>query len=887
MKKTTIIASAVALALGVSACSEQKSLEQLLASANEHSAKRDFGSAVIELKNAVIIAPKSAQARLALGLAYLEQGNYIFAEKELEKAQQLGVDPSTIAPALAQVKARLAKAEAVYQLVESSSDLNDEDYIIVLVYAGITALAENDSEKAQDYISQAIAINETSIYSKVGKAYLARLSENYAQGLKYIEDLLDESPNVAEAQLLKAHLLFALEDYELAATSFANYLEMHPMDYRVYYFEVDSLIKAQLFERAEAITDNLLSKFKKAPLALHYKAQLQYQKGLYAEAKAIAEQAMLAGADSAVTKLIAGASAYRLKDYEQAYNHLKPIERFLPNSHPIKKILAVIKLQLGYDAEAADSFIALEGLTNEDSNLLQSSTASFIAIGDFESAKKLIEKAEKVSPNNANLSAQKGFILLSQNDDEGIKSLERAIELDSSLTKVDLALGLQYLKANDISDATAVAERLIKEHEDVTAGYVLQGIIFSKTDMPQQAIASFNKALSIDSDDIPSLYNLALIKADLGDIDIAFEKFEQVLKLSPDHKGALKNYLTLAANSEQLLQTESFLKSINTENNLALNLALAQNLRLNEKTPEAIALLEKFATAADVNSQYWAVLGDSYLNERQFGKANNAFSKGLQLEPNNYFHLLRKIGALAAMENYGEALVHTRKAFELFPENDRVIILLAYYETKNKNTLELERIFAIAQQKQLNHHLLDYVAGHVAMSNKSFDKAVESFSSAYEKNMSDENAMQLARALKFNGQQQEAEKVLESYVIANPDKMKMRLLLAQLYDQNSLDKKIEQYLAINAINPDNIAILNNLAWNQYKIGQVADALTNIEKAYNLSSDNIAILETYGIILDANKQYEKAINILEQAISKGAKSESIKASLANAKRELQS
>ena len=885
MNRTTIIASAVALALGVSACSEQKSLEQLLASASEHSAKRDFGTAIIELKNAVRLAPKNAQARIALGIAYLEQGNYIFAEKELEKSQQLGIDQANVTPLLAQVKAKLGKADEVYQLVQASVDINDDDYIIVLTYAGIAALADNDIDKAQDYIGQAIAISETAAYSQVGKAYLAHSEQDFSQGLADIENLLQEAPSLSEALLLKAHLLFALEDYGQAAGLFTQYLTKHPMDYSVHYFEINSLIKAELYAQAEAITDKLLEKFKKAPLALHYKAQLQYQKGLYEEAKTSAEQAIQGGATSAVTKLIAGASAYQLKDYEQAYNHLKPVEGFLSNNHPVKKLLAVIRLQLGYSSEAAENFVALEGLSNADSGFLQASASSLIEIGDFESAQKLIEKAEKLDPDNAQLSAQKGVVLLSQNNDEGIRSLERAIELAPSLVNIDLALGLQYLKANDVNEAQKIADKLINEHSEIATGYLLQGLIFGKNNKLEQADEAFKKAIAVEPNNVASLFHLGLIKADSNKVDEALGYFEKVIILSPEHNGALVNLLKLSANSNQLVRTENFLTKNYDSNNLLLTLALAQNLRLNNKVPEAIELLENFSNKDIVNAQYWATLGDSYMQLKLFEESNIAFSNGLALDSSNYFLNIRKIGSLEVLSKYPEALLQTRKAISLFPKDERLIILLAFYEVKNENISKAKVAFDIAKQSQLEHHLLDFVAGTIALSNKSFSMAVGNFSSAYDKKASDENAIQLSRALKFNGQQKQAEKVLENYLVTNQKDYKVRILLAELYGNIDRDKKVAQYLAINEVSPNNVGILNNLAWNQYKLAQIDDALVNLEHAYTLSPTSLVVLESYGVVLFANKSYKQAVEILELAIVKGSKDEEVAQSLTKAKAAL--
>jgi len=882
MRKTTIIASAVALALGLSACSEQKTFEQLMASANEFSQKSDFSSAVVELKSAVRLSPQNAETRLLLGHAYLEQGDYIFAEKELEKSLALGMGLSNIAPVLAQVKAKLAKYDELQALVDKSTNLNDSQYIQVLVYAGVSALGHNEREKAQDYIGQAISISENDPYSQLGKAYLAKSADDYAQSLADIESLLIHKPGFSEAILLKGHLQFYLKDYAQAAKSFGNFITQHPLDYSINYFKINSLIKAELFEEAEVITDMLLDNFKLSPLALHYKSLLQYQHQNYKEAKTIAEQAIQSGSILPLTKLIAGISAYQLKDYEQAYNQLKLIEPLIPNSHPAQKIIAVVKLQLGYSSEAAENILSLEGLTNEDSAFLQTSAASFVELGDFDSAEKLIAKAEEVDPNNANVLAQRGLVLLSQNNaDDGIKSLERSIKLDPSLIDVELALGLQYLKAGDDGKAKSIASKLIAEHSDNASGYLLQGVIYTKENSIDKAIDAFNKALIISPNNIASLYNLGLIFNDKQDTKISMGYFEQVIKLASSHKGALSNYVVLAAKSKQLDHSAHFLKEMNASDNLVVTIALAQNLRLSGLTQEAVSLLESFNNKEAFDTVYWSLLGDLYFQLNNNNKASVAFNEGLKLKPQHYLLNLRSIGMFEVLKKYPEALAQTKSAYQYHPDNARLEILLAHFEAKNNNSDAAKNILSVIKEKKIEHPLVDSIFGDIALHEKNFEQAIESFSSAFEQKQTDENAIQLARSLKFNGQQQAAEKVLESFLTANSENVKIRFLLAELYDVENRQKKITQYQAIVNIAPKDVIALNNLAWNQFKVGNTESALKNIEIAYNLAPESVIILESYGVILEAASKYSEAIVILGEAIAKGSSDAQVQASLVKA------
>ena len=883
MNNMTIIASAVVLALGVNACSEQKSFEQSLASANEYSQKRQYQSAIVELKNAVRKSPKSAEARLALGKVYLTQGNFIFAEKELEKAVSLGISLSKSAPFIAKTKAKLSEFEDLQALVEKSTQLNDDEYIQVLVYAGMGALTHNKHGKAQDYFKQAISIKESSAYGQLSQAYLAQLNQDYSQSLVAVNKALAQIPNLSAAMLLKGQLQFSLKDYEQAANTFTKYIEQTPLDYPANYFKINSLIKAESFKEAEKLTNSLLKKFESDHLALHFKALLDYQKKNYKEATNNAEQAIQAGSSLPLTKIIAGVSAYHLKDYEQSYNYLKPIESLLPDDHLVHKIIAVVKFQLGYSSQAIESLVALEGLTTQDAAYLQSSASSLVDLGDFDNAQKLISKAKEVSPDNANILVQSGLVSIAQNNTEdAIQSLTKAIELDPTMLEAELALGVQYLKTGEENAAKNIAKKLMDDHQDNPSGFILQGIIYTKENSIDNAIEMFNKALLISPNNIAGLYNLGLLFKAQPDFKKAMHYFEQVINLAPSHKGALTNYVAIAANNKQLDQSAKFLKDVLNNDTIEITMALAQNLRLSGLNQEAISLLEGFPKKESAGSGYWSLLGDLYIQLQNIDQASRAYNEGLKTEPQDYVLNLRSIGMYEVLQNYPQALSQAKSAYGYYPDNARLEILLAYFELRNGNIDQAKKMLSIVKNKHIEHHLIDSVSGRMAVLTKDFEQAVESFSAAFEKKASEENVIQLSRALKFNGQQSEAEKILEAFIKNNTENVKVRYLLAELYTQKDIYKKIEQYQWIKNTFSENVSALNNLAWYQYKNNQINAASINAQKAYQLAPDNLAIIETYGVILAADGDFNQAIKVLNEAIEKGSNDPLVIESLEKAK-----
>ncbi|PKG81594.1 PEP-CTERM system TPR-repeat protein PrsT [Colwellia sp. 75C3] len=859
-----IITSAITLALSLSACSEQKTAEQLIASANLYSQQGKFSNAIIDYKNAVRLAPQSAEARLGLGQTYLNQGNYISAEKELDRAVELGISYAQAATLLAQVKTRLDKFEEVEQLVKLSEELNDNDYLTVLSYAGMAMLANGQVAKAQDYFSQAAAILPESAYSKLSQVYLIYIERDFAQGLPIINNLLTEQGTFSEASLLQGYLHFALTDYEQAIGSFTQYLASYPLDHNIRFFLADSQIKAGKYEQATVITDSLLKLFKDSPLALQFKAQLEYQNKNYSEARNYANKAIHQDEDAVIVRLISGVSSYHLNDIEQAYTHLRAIDKYLPNTHPVKKILNVAKLKLGYYAETAESLSELQELTPDDVNLLAATTANLISIGELDSALALIDKSKQL-PRNSKIPSTEAEVI--QQNEQRVDN--------------ELALAIEYLKQDENTKAQQIADELKSALESKYLGLLLQGIIYVKHNDQAKAAQNFEQVLLLKPENIASLFNLGLLKQKNNQHQAALAFYKRVLAISNVHLGTLKNLISLANNEKMVKDVIELLSAHEYQDSLKLTIALAQSLRINNKIAESIIVLEQISTEVKLTSSYYMVLGDSYLQKQDVMKSNIAYSQGLIIEPQSLLLNVRYIGTLSSLKKYPQALVQARKAYSYYKESDRISVLLTYLEAKNNNVIQAKEMLAKLKNKQVSHHLLDMVTGEIALYEKKYQEAVDAFSSAYELKADQINLISLARALKLSGQANEAEKLLEKFIEKHPENEQVRLLLVSLYSEKDHTKKIIQYLSLSKSSPGKALIFNNLAWFQYKAGQVKAALKNIEKAKKLQGDSLAIQESYGVILIANDEFTKGILALENALNRGSVSTEVKEKIAEA------
>ena len=303
---------------------------------------------------------------------------------------------------------------------------------------------------------------------------------------------------------------------------------------------------------------------------------------------------------------------------------------------------------------------------------------------------------------------------------------------------------------------------------------------------------------------------------------------------------------------------------------------------MDKQVTQAITTLVGIEKSVQLTANYFLLLGDSYVALEKYAEANTVFIEGLALEPKNYFLNVKYISVLEFLGDYKGALQQTRKLHQYYDSNIDITTSLIYFEAKNKNFKEAKRLLEKIKGQKNNNKLLDVIAGEVYQEEKDYPQAIEHFSAAYEEEPTELNLLNLARVLKFDKQNKQAERLLESYLDKHTNNSKIRFLLAELYSPADRKKKVVQYQALSITMPNNAIVLNNLAWNQFKLKQTAQALINIEKAYQLQPDNLAIQESYGVILIANNKLDQGITILEQAIVSGSTDPIAQESLTKAK-----
>lgn len=862
------------MVMGSYSCSESKTVEEYQAEAQKFLEQKDHKSAIIALKNANTVDTQNAALRFELGNTYLAQGNYASAEKEIEIAQRLGFSEELLLPKLAEIKFKLNKFEDVYQLAESSSTLPDESYIAILSYASISSLFESDRQQAQQYIDRASQISSASIYGQIGKAYLSRSEADVKQALINIEQLIAYAPDLPDTYLLKGHLLQSSKQYLAAAAAFEKYSKMRPKEVQVNFFIAQNYISAQEIKKAEPVVELLLKLAERHPLANQMKAQVEYDKKNYQIARDYAVKAYQQNSNFSLASILAGVSAYHIEEYEQAYQYLVKVKDKVPPGHLVKKLLIEIQLRLGYELEVLDSIDELVESGNADSALLTAASQELLKSGNTEAAQELLQTSIELSSGDSSQIANQGLMKIRLNElGTGIDMLEEALLLDPDSMKAEAGLALGYLTEKQFDKALVIAKKWQATSDKKIHGLLLEGEIAKRLDDKATAKDKYYEILTLDENNIPARYKLALYAHAENNIEQAYEYYRKVLSIKPNHMLAIVNFASLTVkNPEQKAKAIVFYQAniAKDNNDNYAKLGLAYIYKAQKNSSEEIKLYQEIVKSKNSIKGIEVLMGDAYLQLKNLPEATKAYQEYLAVTP---YHLAvgqRLLNVYEQARDFDKALALVNELRKGHKNNMGLLLFKVYYQSKvNQSISRVDLNTLKSSESHANHWLLNKILGNQAYLKKDFLAAVNEYQIAYDKAPNRMNVIDLSQSLALSDNKDKSISVLKGHV-AQYDDIAIEIMLAGAYLNNGQENQALKNYRDIAERHDNVIVLNNLAFLELQNQNITQALVYAKKALALAPKTPAVLDTYAQVLVADDQINQAMEYYTKAlmISKG-------------------
>jgi tetratricopeptide (TPR) repeat protein len=547
--------------------------------------QEEWDEAVKEYKKALEATPDDAGLHTALARTYFNQRNREEAIKTAEKAIELNRDTlgahklladiyvsmlqRSQASSQAMLEATLDKAIQAYEEIVRIEPRGAENYLFL---ANLYRIDEAP-DKAAALLKKLLGFEPASEDAVLGLVNLAVDSGNNAEATEILKEFLKSQPNSVRALEMLGDSLSTLGDTAGAADAFKRAVDLsNDSELKVKLAEA-LLADGRLDEAARAFEEILKEDQGSIPI-LRQLGQIYRRQMRYAEAREVLNRALTRSRNSIQVRFDLAMlerdegnfeSAIRifetlLKETEKvAYNQDEKASRALFYTH----IGLLNSLMTRYDLTIA-AFNNVRSLSDPSQryriDLMIADT--YRAARDLDSAQTRLQEALKDNPNRvevqmsyADLIANRGRV------EEGIQILEKlGAGKDPNLDLLSAMIGI-YERASRFAEAQKVLDSAAKSFSNNGHVHFLQGALYERQDLHNQAEQSFRKALEFDKNDPSTLNYLGYMMADRGvNLEEALAMIQKAVDADPTNGAFLDSLGWVYFKMEKLDLAERFLK---------------------------------------------------------------------------------------------------------------------------------------------------------------------------------------------------------------------------------------------------------------------------------------------------------------------------------------
>jgi len=841
----------------VTGCFDKKTPEAYLVKAEQSMKEKKFSHAIITLKTALKLEPRNIRIRSLLGKAYLNVGQSLNAQKEVEKAIELGGDESILIPLLVESLMFHGDYEGVINI---SHEVSAKTLEKVRIYQVLSYFYTSQLPEYPDVINY-LTDSESSKNQNLGKL----LESINARNHKIIKQLLHEMDNKEiepEVLFLLGKLHLQYQNYEKAEYFFKKYQNGRTSDLRINLFLAKSSLGQANYNEASSLADIVLKTIPSQPLANEVKAFSSYKTNEYEKAIFHANKSIQNGLASQVNHLVAGLSNFALNQFEAAYEHFKQIKKSISSTHPVHKVIVITEMKIGKLDEATTSILNMDSSTENYNKVLLSMGEHFLKLGDSKNAKEVLKKTSALNYIAPIDLAKIGLMKMSLGDITGLKDVEKVVQKEPGSIEYRLMLVSGYIYQGQLSKALIAVDKVINKTPNSTIGYNLAGSILVKLNRFKDAKKHFEKALIINPENILSFMFKALEAEKKSDYDVAYAHVEKVLEISPEYLDGILSLYRLSKQTNNVPNAIEKIKSIalrfdaNRELSLAYAAILIKENRIEQSSRYLLQLKEQNKVDVSID----LLLGDLYVKQGKWQKAKDLYSSVLKQDPSNGLTFNRLVALLDSMSQYNEALTFIRNLKKNSGNSDYLYIMQGYFLTQTKKYQEAIDVLNLVSSasKELPQFKGISALAEFGLSNENIK--INDIKIAYQETPSSYYSLAIAAYYVKYNQKDLAVSFLTKHVTEHERSYSELIVLANLVSDNKPDLAIEYYQQSLKGLPNNFVVLNNLALLSLRKKDLASSIQYIERAVKLAPRRTAVLDSYAQILLASGKAEKSVNI---------------------------
>lgn len=846
--------------------------------------QEDWKGAEIQLKNALTRNPTQLSARLLMGRVQLRLGNERAAEEELLMAQNLGADESTVALPLAQARNRLGKyKENLEKLIPTGFPIDLQPDLWVEL--GTARLMDRDAAGAKIAFNQALRLRPLHSGALVGLARIPLIEEKYQEAEALAEVAVSNSPNSAEAWLIRASALHAQARNSEAAESYARARDLDPGNSAAGLGEATALLDAGKVAKAAAILQDLRNSHPWLAEVPYLQSQALSELGRPAAAReALKAASGLLDAleprslsnNPALLKLV-GTLATESQQWERAYRAMSLYLNIRSDDIASRKIFARIALQLDKPDDVKRTLVPLVTAGKADAEILALLGDTHARLNDYVVAESYYREALANYRGGPAVLARLGAIQFKQGQRAQALTTLQPIAEGQQATNTPLGVSLfsamLYLTEGRLDEADAVVEQVMASRPDDLLVLNMRAAISIARGRYDVARQQLDSLVAMSPTFRPARYNLAKLDALEGRYRDAEMSLSRLLAENPNDLRALRQSAQVAVAKgdprgavliyESILQLDPAAVAPASE---LIELYLSMT-----RPVDARSVATRLVTAAPASFEAQTMLARVQLAQGQREEAQMTAIGAARMAGYDPRKLMQASRLLRASGAYEEAIGSLIKLRDAAPGSIVAGRLLADTYFRLNDLDKAQGIIGELLSADRDDPEVLALLGDLQMAKGQPKKAAETFAQAFA--IHDHPALRVShyRARTLAGEGTEALADLQAWQSSNRESpMVLRALAERHHQLGNAGLAIPLYERLIELAPDDATTINNFAVLLVE-SDIERAFRMARRAYELAPENAAIIDTIGWSLTQIGSLEEGIARLRESVARDGRS----------------
>jgi len=470
--------------------------------------------------------------------------------------------------------------------------------------------------------------------------------------------------------------------------------------------------------------------------------------------------------------------------------------------------------------------------------LFQILTADFaVKRGEYEVALETYLQLAKTTRDPRLAKDATRVAIFSRDDARALEAAKLWVDIDGNDLEARQAITAAYIRNGDPDDALEQMESIVAlSSDDPDQAFMMLASLLSREQDLKTALLVMQRFIEKRQNNPAALYAYSHLAVRAGELDDALGTIDNVLKLKPDWDNAIMlRARILQLQDKQQLAVDYLAKAVKKyPKDQNLRMTYARLLIEAQQYAEAVPQYEKVAKQYPDNGEVLFTLGLLKLHLNQVDDAERYLkrAKDLDIRSNDVNFYLARIEELR--ENYQKAIEYytfVNSGENYFEARTRIAILTAHQgeiaESRNQ-------IHGLEKQFPSQRERLILIEGEILREAERFEDAMDVYNEGL-KELPDSEGILYARAIA-------AEKL------------------------DRLDIVEQDLTKIITLQPDNADALNALGYTLAdRTDRYDEAYDYIKRAYDLKSQDNAILDSMGWVLYRLGKYSESVKYLRQSM----------------------